>query len=263
MIYRKDGYYDKIKKMTKSNFEIVMDFDGTITDDNSLETWETINGRSILPKEYDFERNFLYNYYHPIELDNELDEVVKMGAMEDWLNEHLNLFKKYQLNTKQILDLYSDKKIMIFRKNFLDFFKYVDDNNIKLNILSAGIGDFILKFLEMNECSFVNIDIRSNFFNFDRFGNVIGFKGSLIHALNKHDFAFEKGDKECVLLLGDRLSDIMMIEGYKKENILSVAFVCRDDMDELESYKDVYDMVLSSDEGFIHILNDLKDVIDK
>lgn len=263
MIFRKDTYYDKLNKFTKNNFEVVMDFDRTITTDDSLPTWATVNGRGILPKEYDFERNALYSYYRPIELDNEVDEVVKMVAMEDWLNKHLDLFKKYQLNKEHILDLYSDKGIMTFRKDFLDLFKYLDNNNIKLDILSAGIGDFFLKFLEMNGCSFVNLDVKSNFLNFDRNGNVIGFKGPLIHALNKHDFAFKKDNKDYVLLIGDQVSDIMMVDGYNKDNILSVAFVSDSNMSEIESYKDVYDMVLSSDQGFGHILNDLKSVIDK
>ena len=49
-------YYDKLNKFTKDNFEVVMDFDRTITTDTSLPTWATVNGRGILPKEYDFER---------------------------------------------------------------------------------------------------------------------------------------------------------------------------------------------------------------
>ena len=114
---------------------------------------------------------------------------------------------------------------MTFRKDFLEFFKYLDNNNIKLDILSAGVGDFFLSFLEANGCSFVNIDVKSNFFKFDRFGTVIGFKNSLIHAFNKNQFAFEKKDKECVLLIGDQIFDIMMVTGYKRENILAIAFV--------------------------------------
>ena len=95
MIFRKDNYYDKLKNFTKDNFEVVMDFDRTITTDDSLATWATVNGRGILPKEYDFERNALYSYYRPIELDSEVDEVVKMVAMEDWLNKHLDSYLKF------------------------------------------------------------------------------------------------------------------------------------------------------------------------
>ena len=187
MIFRKDTYYDKLNKFTKDNFEVVMDFDRTITTDTSLSTWATVNGRGILPKEYDFERNALYSYYRPIELDSEVDEVVKMVAMEDWLNKHLDLFKKYELNKEHIFDLYSDKDIMTFRKGFLEFFRYLDNNNIKVDILSAGIGDFFLKFLEMNDCSFVNLDVKSNFLNFDRNDNVHdGLKGITNYIYKNH-----------------------------------------------------------------------------
>ena len=62
MIFRKNTYYDKLNKFTKNNFEVVMDFDRTITSADSLPTWATVNGRGILPKEYDFERNVLYHF---------------------------------------------------------------------------------------------------------------------------------------------------------------------------------------------------------
>lgn len=261
MIYRKDGYYDKIKKLTKDNFDVVLDFDRTITASDSLTSWGVLSGRGILPNEYDFERNSLYNFYRPIELDNNLDEAVKMVAMEDWQNRHLDLFKKYNLNKNQIIDAFSDSNVMTFRKGFLEFFKYLSDKNIMFNILSAGIGDFFLKFLEMNDCSFVNLDVRSNFLNFDRNDVVIGFKGPVIHNLNKHKFAFKQKNNDYVILIGDQVSDIMMVEGYERDNIIAIAFVPEDNVLEIESFNDVFDMVLTSEEGFDVILKDLKDVL--
>lgn len=261
MIYKKDSYYDKIKKLNLNNFEIVTDFDRTITSRDSLATWGILNERGILPKEYDFERNSLYNYYRPIELDTELDDAVKMGAMDDWLNKHLDLFKKYRLSKDNIIDAFSNDDVMILRDGFLDFFKYVDGRNIPFNILSAGIGDFLLKFLEINNCSFVNIDVRSNFLKFDRNDIVIGIKGTIINSLNKHQFAYKKKDKDYVLLIGDQLSDIMMCEGYSRNNMITIAFVPDDNMSELESFKDVFDLVLTSEEGFDVILKDLKSVL--
>ncbi|MBQ7105487.1 MAG: hypothetical protein IJN90_06485 [Bacilli bacterium] len=262
MIIKKDNYKEKLSKLTKDNFNIVTDFDRTITSSDSIATWGIINNRGILPNEYDFERNSLYNYYRPIELDPNLDEAVKMGAMEDWLNKHLDLFKKYELSKDNIIDVFSVEDMMTFRKGFLDFFKYVDDLNIPFNILSAGIGDFLLKFLEINNCSFVNIDVRSNFLKFDRKDIVIGFKGPIINSLNKQMFAYEKEDQDYVILLGDQVSDIMMVKGYPRENIIAIAFVPDDNMQEMESFKDVFDVVLTNDEGFDEILKDLKSVLD-
>lgn len=263
MIYRKNDYYEKLNKLSLNRFEVVSDFDRTITSSDSLTSWGVINGRGILPGEYDFERNALYNYYRPIELDDNLDEAVKMVAMEDWQNKHLDLFKKYNLSKEQIIDIFTSRDVMKFRDGFLDFFKYLSDNNIMFNILSAGIGDFILKFLEMNNCSFSNIDLRSNFLKFDRNDVVIGLKGSVIHNLNKHNFAYEQKSNDYVILIGDQVTDIMMVHGYKRENIIAIAFVPDDNSSEIETFRDVFDMVLTDEEGFDEILSDLRSVIDK
>ena len=263
MIYRKDNYYDKLKNFTKNNFEVVTDFDRTITGSNSLTTWGILNDTDILHKEYTFERNSLYNYYRPIELDIEIDEAVKMGAMEDWYNKHLDLLKKYSLSRDNIIDLFSNKEVMEFRNGFVDFYNYLDSLNVRFNIISSGIGDFVLKFLEINNCSFVNLTVTSNFLNFDRHGHVIGFRDSLIHNLNKHNFSLEKTNKDYVLLLGDQLSDVMMVEGFDRDKILAVAYVPEDNMNELESFKDVFDIVFTNDEGFDILLKDLKSVLDE
>lgn len=263
MVYKKENYEEKLSKFTLNNFEVVSDFDRTVTSSTSTTTWGILNHRGILPSEYDFERNALYSYYRPIELDTELDDAVKMGAMEDWINKHLELFAKYELNKDHIIEAFSFDDIMTFRKGFIDFFKYLDKNNIRFNILSSGIGDFLLKFLEINDCSFVNIDVRSNFLKFDRNDVVIGFKGQVINSLNKTQFAYEKTNKDYVLLIGDQVSDIMMVSGFDRDNVLAVAFVPDDNMSELESFKDVFDMVLTDEESFELLLKDLQRVLDK
>lgn len=263
MIYRKDDYYTKLNNFKKNNFEVVTDFDRTITGSNGLTTWGILNESDILPKEYAFERNSLYNYYRPIELDVDIDEAVKIGAMEDWYNKHLDLLKKYSLSRDNIIDLFSNKEIMEFRKGFVEFYNYLDSLNIRFNIISSGIGDFVLKFLEINNCSFVNLTVTSNFLNFDRNGYVIGFRDSLIHNLNKHNFSLEKTNKDYVLLIGDQVSDVMMVDGFERDHVLSVAYVPEDNMKELEVFRDVFDIVLTGNEGFDVLLKDLKSVIEK
>lgn len=263
MIYKKDSFDKKLKNLTFNNFEIVTDFDRTITRSDSPATWGVLNHRGILPSEYDIERNALYSYYRPIELDSDLDDAVKLGAMADWFDKHLDLFKKYQLSKEHIIEVFSCDNIMIFRKGFLDFFKYLDDYNVSFNILSAGIGDFLLKFLEINNCSFVNIDVKSNFLKFDSNDIVIGFKGPIINSLNKHQFAYEKTNKDYVILIGDQVSDIMMVKGYDREHVIAIAFVPDDNMNEIESFKDVFDLVLTNEEGYDSLLSSLREVLDK
>lgn len=261
MIYRKNNYYEKLGKLTKTNFEIVSDFDRTITSSSSKTTWGIFSDKNILPKEYVFERNSLYNYYRPIELASEIDETVKLVAMEDWFSKHFELFRKYKLNKRQIADVFSDECIMILRKDFINFFNYLTENKIKLKILSAGIGDFVVEFLRKNNIDSSILDIRSNFFKFNKDEEVIGTVGPIINSYNKNKFAFEQSDNDYVILVGDQLSDIMMCRGYKRENIIAISFVTYDNNDELDSFKDLFDVVLTDEEGFGVILDDLKKVI--
>ena len=55
----------------------------------------------------------------------------------------------------------------------------------------------------------------------------------------------------------------MMVAGFDRDKILAVAYVPEDNMNELESFKDVFDIVFTNDEGFDILLEDLKSVIDK
>lgn len=261
MIYRKDNYYDKIKNLTIDNFMVVSDFDRTITTSTSHTTWGVLSNAGILPDQYDFERNSLYNYYRPIELNDTLDDSVKMVAMADWHQKHVDLLKKYRFNQRHIDQIFSIPDVMSFRPGAKEFFEYLDKKKIEVNILSAGVGDFIITFLENNNCLYDNLKIRSNYLNFDRHGVIIGLKGDILHSLNKSSYAIKKNDKKYVVLIGDQLSDVMMVSGYYVDNVIKIAFLPHDNVNQLEGFRDVFDMVLTDDESFSVIVNDLKQVI--
>lgn len=263
MIYRKDNYYEKINSLTKDNFVIVSNFDRSITKGNSKATWGCLNGHGLLDYEYDIERNNLYAYYRPIELDYEMDDAVKMMAMEDWLYKHSELFKKYSLSKDIIKQLFDIEDVMLMRDGFKPFFDYVTNNNIKFNIVSSGIYDFIVAFLEKHDCYNDLVNIEANKLAFDRNGVVVGLKGEIIHAFNKVKHSFYDKDKEYTLLIGDQVSDIMMVKDYKKDNVITVGFISDESSSELESFKDVFDIVLTDDESFDIVLNDLRNVFEK
>ena len=55
----------------------------------------------------------------------------------------------------------------------------------------------------------------------------------------------------------------MMVSGFDRDHVLAIAFVPDDNMNELESFKDVFDMVLTDEESFELLLKDLQSVLDK
>ncbi len=263
MIYRKDSYIQKMRMLEKGNFDIVMDYDRTITRGDSNTTWGILSRTNILPAEYRSDRMSIYNHYRPIEVDSQIDETVKMAAMEDWFCKHVELLKKYHFNKKQIIDLFNEPDTMILRSGFIEFYNYLNDRNIPIQIVSAGIADFIEEFLKKNKCLSKNVMIKGNYLDFDEDGFVRGLKGSCVHSLNKNEIAYQNIDKKDVIVIGDQVTDIRMVEGIDRGRVIAIGFINKENMADLEGFKDVFDMVLTDDESFQVILDDLKNGIDK
>ena len=63
--------------------------------------------------------------------------------------------------------------------------------------------------MKINKVNYGGIHIISNFFNFDKKGNVLGYKGKIVHSLNKNEFEIKntpfynkiKERKNIILLL--------------------------------------------------------------
>lgn len=260
MIYKKDDVDKKIEDFKNKKFDVILDFDRTITTGESNTTWGAPSNCGVLPSEYTIERNNLYNYYRPIELDHNLDDSVKMVAMADWQNKHVELFKKYLLNKEQIEEIFSRDDVLQLRNGAIDFLKMLHNKKINLNILSAGIGDFIISYFKSHNIYYDNINIRSNFLDFDRDGVVIGLKGNVMHSLNKIEFAYEKKDNEYAILIGDQTSDIMMVKNYDQNKVLKIGYISKDNQKEIEEFKDVFDIIFNSDEGFDEVINILNKI---
>ena len=116
-----------------------------------------------------------------------------------------------------------------------------------------------------------NIYIISNSFEWDEKGNMIGVKQPIVHSMNKDetvvkDFpeAFKMvEDRKNVLLLGDILGDIAMIDGFDYDNLIKIGFLNENIDQDLKYFKNDYDIVLLNDSSMKPINNLLKEIIDK
>ena len=261
MVYRNEKYREKLSNLKKGSFSFIIDFDRTITTSNSPTTWGVIKKCHLFTKQYDIEQEALYNYYRKIEIDETIEKELKMVALDDWQRKHVELFKKYHLNTQHINDIFSRNDTMMFRKDAPDFFNFSHNEKINIKILSAGIRDFIVSFLKNNNCLFENIDIISNSLDFDDKGLLIGLKGTAIHSLNKNEFSNIDCNDDYIILIGDQLSDIMMAKDFNRNKTIAIAFVAWDNISEIAKFKEIYDMVLTDEEGFGEIIDDLKSVL--
>ena len=245
------------------NLYVVADFDRTITNGNSKTSWSILANSDLVPKTYVSERQALYDYYRPIEVSETVEYDYKLRMMKEWFRKHIELFIKYQIS-KEIFDkAASNLRNMEFRPHAKEFIEFLHEKHIPLIIISAGIGNFIESFLEHNNCNFDNIYISSNKIIF-KDGIASGIDNNIIHTFNKNevslpDYILEKiKSRDNVLLLGDQVSDLNMVNKADHKSVVTVGFLMpdysRDTLasnfdivcEESDSYDDIKKIVFDS-----------------
>ena len=232
---------------------VVADFDRTITDGNSKSSWSILSESSLVSKSYITERLELYNKYRPIEINEHMDFDLRMNLIKEWYQKHIGLFIKYNLSEEIFKDAATNLRIMSFRLGAKEFIKFLHDNNIPLIIISAGIGNFIETFLEKNDCYFDNVYVSSNKILFKN-GIATGVGENIIHSLNKNEVSLPDDIKEKikgrenVLLLGDQVSDLNMVDRKCQKQVITIAFSTEDyPINDLIAN---YDIVCENDDNY-------------
>lgn len=210
---------------------------------------------------------FLIN--NPIEINPTISIEDKKKAMKEWWEKHFELLKKCGLRKDEIEKAMQSNKIKL-RKGVSEFLNFLHKYDIPLVIISSsGLGeDSISLCLQRNNVLFSNIYIISNSLIWDEEGNMIGAKEPIIHCMNKDqtmvkDFpAYSKiKDRRNVLLLGDSLGDIGMIEGFDYNNLIKSGFL-NDEVDKsLEEYKKNYDILILNDSSMDYVNGLLNEII--
>ena len=169
---------------------VVADFDRTITKGNSKTSWSILANSNLVPKSYIEERQVLYDYYRPIEIDESMDFELKSSLVKEWFKKHIELFVKYKTKESVFETAATDFRIMEFRPGAKEFIHFLNKNGIPLIIISAGIGNFIEIFLKHNDCLLDNVYITSNKIVF-KDGIACGVDNNIIHSLNKNEVSLQ------------------------------------------------------------------------
>lgn len=259
MITIKEGTMKKIKDWSEETIYVLADFDRTLTVGSSESSWSILSRSNLILEEYKKDRQALFDYYRPIELDEQLNYEIKNKLIKQWWMKHINLFVKYQLTEEVVDKAIIDPKIMTFRDGAKDFLMHMHKKKVPVIIISAGIGNFIEKFLIKNDCYFDNIYIISNFIKFEN-NIAVGVADDIIHSLNKNEVSFSADIKELiaersnVILLGDMISDTWMVSEEKRAKALKIGFL--EDMVEenKEAYKHNFDIVCTDNTSFTELL---------
>lgn len=244
---------DKIK-LTKDNYYVVLDFDKTLTSKESLDSWKALMDFDRYGETCKKDIEELNAKYEPFELDYTLEDKVKEQYMVEWYQKSMNLLYQYKL-TNSNLKKALEKETLKFRNGAKVFLQRLQQDNVPVIILSAGIGNVIEEFLKKQECYMNNIYIISNFVLFEN-DKMQPFTKPILHSMNKRiegklpeTWQNIINQKQYAILCGDIIEDIQMMPKEKLGSTITVGFLNNKIEQNLEIYKQNYDVVLTDEEA--------------
>ena len=257
----------KLEKLKKSiskdgvkKLHILADFDRTMTrafinGENTPSLISILRDGNYLTSSYVRKARNLYIKFHPIEINSKVLPEDKKKAMNEWWTTHFDLLIKSGLNKKDLEKVVESNKIKL-RDGASEFIDFLYNNNIPLVIMSSsGLGgDIISMFLKKERKIHNNIHIVSNSYEWDKNGNAVSVKKPIIHVMNKNETVVKNlpffnviKNKKNIILLGDNLEDIRMVEGFAYDNLIKIGFLNESIKENLKQYKLKYDVVLLND----------------
>jgi len=260
-IHNKDLLNKKIQEIISqglNKLHIVSDFDRTLTkcffnNRKIPSTIALIREGNYLTEDYPKKAFALFDKFHPIELDTSLDYDFRFKKMQEWWKEHEKLLVTSKMN-KQVIEDILKKYPKIFRDGTLEFLDKLNKNNIPILIFSSGIGNLIEGYLKKENKLTKNVHILSNTFDFNNKGFATGYKEEIIHIMNKSETKItNKNYREMiskrnnVILLGDSLEDLGMVNDLDTNIIIKIGFLNEDIEKNLEEYKNNFDVVITND----------------
>lgn len=230
---------------------VLMDFDRTITAHDSSTTWGLLEESKFVDPRYSSESLALYHEYRPIELDHEMPFEEKAKHMEEWHVRVGGLLNKYHIFDGTIDRILSNSNGLKLRKGSRNFLEQMHMLGVPVIIVSAGLGDFITRYLQTENMMFDNITIYSNFFVFDESGKILSVKQPIIHSLNKYQLDYSEiiGDRDTGLVFGDQIEDREMGRGL---STIDIGF-CNPEIHNLDKYKKSFDIVLTGESSYDEI----------
>lgn len=271
-------FEEKVEKITAGGadkLQVVIDFDQTMTC-NAVDGRKAANSFSaintLLPEEFSVETAKLFNHYHAIEIDPRMTPEGKVSLMEEWWEKVIGLMIKHGLG-RQHFEQVASSGMMPLREGVVDFFRASAGAAVQTIVFSAGMGDLIELVLKKNDIKTEQVHVTANFLDFDEKGNAVKIAGPMITSMNKTEamlegkpFFEELRRRRNVLLVGDGLHDVDMVDQKMFENVLKVGLLNQDIETEagklsLEHFLKIYEMVLVGDKDFSIVTELLKRIL--
>lgn len=271
---------EKFKKIKKQfiedsfeNLHIISDFDRTLTHafindgEHVPSLISVLRDEDYLVKGYSDKARALFKHYHAIEIDSSISLEKRKKAMEEWWIRHSDLLIESGLNKKDLVKVAKSKRIK-FRNKTLESIVLLNKNNVPFVVLSAsGLGeDSVIETLKYHNMYLSNVSVISNQYIWDKNGNALDSVKPHIHTFNKNETSVSDSkvysqivNRKNVILLGDSLGDVGMVEGFHYKNLLKIGFLNSDVQKNLNEYKKNYDVVITNDSSMEYVHNLLKE----
>ncbi|GAB1602733.1 cytosolic 5'-nucleotidase 3-like isoform X4 [Argonauta hians] len=252
--------------------QIVTDFDQTLT----MHTYQgkrcdschgVLDNSSFLPDDFRKKAAKLRETYAPIEFDPKIETELKIPKMEEWWGQVHSLLGSLNITRGLISEMVSQSSVRL-RSGCNEFFKSLDQLNIPVLIISAGLGDILKEIIIQQSSIYNNMKIVSNFMKFNE-DKMVGFENEIIHTFNKSKCEIHKSDyfrnqRSNVILMGDTLGDLDLAEGVPKHfTVIKVGYLNDRVEDSLELYKKEFDIVLVKTESVDLINSIIKTMVEK
>ncbi len=238
-------------------YEIVADFDATLTQKGEGLSNSFAALRDVLPPAGQKYSDEIFAYYSPKEFDFSIDAIQRDILMRKWWEEEFGGMAKLSIYREDIKRAAYIPNLKM-RDGITELFAFAKSNNIPILIFTAGVADIIEMKLEKEGLLNDNVTIVGNRFIFDNKGLIIGNTKPVIYVGNKHLVAQTwdvKMHADVAFLLGDHPTDAKMCDDNNHEKVIRFGFLNGKSNDD-GSY-DEYDHLYK--EG-----NDsLKDVLEK
>jgi HAD superfamily hydrolase (TIGR01544 family) len=183
--------------------------------------------------------------------------------MKEWWSSHYDLLIELGLNKKDIEEVIKSNRIKL-REGFSELVEFLKENNIPLIIMSStGLGEESISLkLKQEGLLYDNIYVVSNSLEWDKNGKIISVKEPIITCANKEETIIKSfpdifrsvKDRKNIILLGDNLEDIGMIEGFDYDNLIKIGFLNKKE-ERLEYYKENFNVVILKDSS-LNFVND-------
>ena len=239
MIYVNDK---KLIGFNKNKMSIVTDFDKTLTSAESESTLGIFS--KFLPDSYVKAKNDINKEEESISINNDLTFQRKKILLKYIWVKKLILLSKYLKDINTVKEIV-DSGLFNFRDGAIESLNYLQ-KKYEVIINSSGMGNLIVELLKSKGCSFDNLKVFSNFYDFNT--SSFDLQNCIFSADKVNKEYLEAISNKQLILLGDTLEDLSMVP--KNKTNVSIAFLDGEYHKYLNVFRKSFDIVATENESY-------------